>query len=194
MKTLKQLAMGGILLAACGTASAVIIDFDSLASGTTVTNQFAGDGVTFSGTNSPLTDGNFQSSYGPLASGNILRSGGGTPNVIDLDFSIAVDTVAGDIIFRETGFVATLEVFDSLDNLLATITTAPDTGTGDEVTLSLSAAGIASARFSFDVNDSIVGFDNLDFSGPSRVPAPATLALLGLGLVGLGAAGRRKRG
>ena len=165
-------------------AFATIINFDNLAGGTTVTNQYAGLGVTFSGTNSPITSDSFTGSYGSLASDTILLSGGGSPSIINLIFSSVVGYVSADIIFRDTGEVASLQVFNAAMASLGSWTTLADTGPGDEVTLLGTVAGIAFATLTFDATDTVVGIDNLGFTDIS-VPEPSVLVLLAFGLAAL---------
>jgi len=124
--------------------------------------------------------------FPPFATGNVAInndsfaddfSGGFTQTVNS--FSLAVGDDCCDL------DSALLSVFDSAMNLLGT---ASFTDQASGQVLSVAANGIK--YFSVD-QTSLVVFDNLTFDTQS-VPEPASLALVGLGLAGLGALRRRK--
>lgn len=174
---------------AASYSSAVVIDFDDVASGTEITNQYAGLGVTFSGLVNPVTDDTNSAFYGPLASGNVLLADGGDANTgggyIDLFFS-SVGSFSVDLIFLDTGNTATIDVYDSSNLLIDSRVSNVDTGLGDDQRMFVSyleETEIAWARISFITGDQIVGIDNLTLFAP--VPEPSSILLLGLGLLSL---------
>lgn len=99
-------------------------------------------------------------------------------------------SVLGDLFGLGSGTV-TLEVYDVSGVLLGSMT-APDNfplGTGP--VLSVSVAGIHSAKF-FSSN-ATVGFDNFSFNDLTAVPEPATWLMMLLGFAAVGGAMRRQR-
>jgi len=157
------------------SGDAVNIDFEGYADGVAITNQYDPLGVSFSGAEFDNSNTGF---YGPLAMGNIAMT---SVSLIGLDFTAlggTTDAVGADIVFRDNGGIATLTVFDSGGGVLGSVSTAPDTGIGDEVFLGFEAAGIASATFAFDLADTYAGIDHLVFE---PVPAPGAAGVLGAG-------------
>ena len=185
-------AMADLMTRSGFSAAAIDINFDqfpdgsNVASGTPITNQYAEWGVLFSGPSGPEANGDNQTYYVPLASPpNVLIAGGSQIwlNFVDPVSGLAASTsaVGADIIFRDTGDVTTLEVFDAFGVSLGSVTTPPDTGIGDEVFIGFSDPVIHSAIFFFDRGDSVVGIDNLIME---PVPEPGAILILGLGFVG----------
>ncbi len=122
----------------------------------------------------------------------------------ELDFFITFDRAVRDlgldvIDYRvdggpSIGDTATLTVYSDLafTNLLDTVVFTipnPNPVDGNVETLQTSASGIRSAKLVFDKPDVGVAIDNVTF----RIPEPTSLALLGLGLLSVGAAGKRSR-
>jgi len=151
-----------------------IIDFTGLADGTIVTNQFAGLGATF-------TDGNDTvfSSTGFVADGKgIFDNGSATiefssfMNHFGVEFpgAVQIDLFNGAMLVSSNQFGSSGEGF--FGGLLE------NAAVFDRVVLS-------------DFVDLRGFYDNLHF-GRVPVPEPGTLALLALGLAGLGFARRRK--
>jgi hypothetical protein len=170
------------------SASAIDIDFEGFPTHTQITTQYQSLGVVFTTIgSSPQANNDFQAQYGPLASGNILAAGTSLgSNQIELSFvnpvtgdPAATTGVGADIIFRNTGNFATLEVFDASMMSLGSVTTPPDMG-DDEVFLGFGATPIYKAILTFNASDSFVGIDNLIFE---PVPEPATLVLAALAVI-----------
>jgi hypothetical protein len=179
------------------SGAAININFDGFPSHTQISTQYQSQGVVFTTIgSSPETNSDFAGSYGPLASGSILATGQslGT-NRIEMSFVHPVSGlptpttgVGADIIFRDTGTTATLEVFDSNLSSLGSATTLPDGGPTDEVFLGFGTANIYKAVFTFGASDTLAGIDNLVFE-PVPEPSAALLAIL----AACGMAGVRRR-
>lgn len=165
------------------SAAAVDIDFEGFPTHTQISTQYQSQGVVFTTAgSSPQANNDNAASYGPLAAGNILATGSSLgSSTIEMSFidpvsnlPAATSGVGADIIFRDTLSTATLEVFDAAMMSLGSVTTAPDAGPVDEVFLGFGAPGIYKAVFTFAVNDSFAGIDNLIFE---PVPEPTALIL-----------------
>ena len=156
--TLAAPAMAGDLTRDDFSPLAVDVNFDvfpgggAVPNGTLISDQYADVGVTFAGPTFPEANGDFQSSYGPLASPpNVLLVGTniGTDVITvtfvqpgDSDTPAETTAVGADVIFRDTGRVATLEIFDAEGASLGQAVTPPDGGAADEVFIGLAAPGI----------------------------------------------------
>lgn len=199
-KKIVQATAGLFLAISSITASAALInvDPDAFASGTDISNAFAG--VTLSG------PGQANSAVFSLASGlastgsNIFGSGddgnewgNGFNAGMRVDFAALTDFVSIDIIGNDSSDDGRLLAYDAMNTLLATYTTgALGTGQVETALISRGSADIAYVIATGDANESdSISLDNLNYNS-GVIPEPASIALLGLGIAGIGYQ-RRKR-
>ena len=179
-------------------SSETLITFNALGNEVPIANQFAAQGVTFSGPVWSMTNGGdliqFPSNGGGVIASNYRYSNLVVPgSAIDITFSTDVtrvgffqETNAGDdllvTVFRD-GVITGSFAIDNPNGVLADFFGVSD------------LLGIDRILIDAQVNvNRFVGFDDLRFGGtvaPAAVPEPGTLLLLGSGAAGLLA--RRKR-
>lgn len=213
MKTL--VALCSLVAAGSALANPIVLDFEGVGNEAAVLNFYNG------GTDSQGHSGtNYGISFGPNALGLIDSDNGGTGNFanepsastilfflsgsavlnyaagFDTGFSFYYSSMREAVVNVYSGLNATGDLLGSIS--LAALTNQTCTGDPNGDNCAFSAAGVAfagtarSIDFGGTVNS--IGFDNITFGSEQpggAVPEPATLALIGLGLLGTGAARRR---
>jgi hypothetical protein len=207
-------ALAAASLGWAAEAGATDINFDNLAVGTTLANQYAGLGVTFApnafsgaGTSTSgqawatNTDMTIVASTGSdvdplgtpsLVGGNLLRSVNGWFNE-DGDASFAALFSAPVSTFSATfaGVAQPADVKLFAYNGTTLLGTSVSTATG-QFTLSFSAPSITRVVMTPGSFNDWVGVDNIHFIA-AAVPEPGTYALMLAGLTAVGGLARRRR-
>lgn len=215
-KTLVRLAAAASLsaIAAAASASVITLDFEGLRNGEAILDFYNG------GTGSLGSSGvNYGVRFGPNALALIDADAGGggnfanepTPDTIMffLSGSAVLNYAPGfttgfSFWYTTTTFGGTVTVWDDVDatgNIIGTIdlralgSNCQGDPTGSFCNWAIGALAFNGVAKSIDFGGTVnqVGYDNITFgsTNPNVVPAPATLALVGLGLLGLGAVRRR---
>ena len=197
-KVIRLLAGMLALVASSAQAILVTVEPDDFANGTEISNAFPG--ITLSaidGGNNVITTSSVFSQTSALASTGTQVFGhdgifgqtwaNGLVGDLRIDFVQATDFVSIDIIANNGFDPGFLWAYDSAGTLLDSFVTQGDLGSGtvETATISTASADIAYIIASgFGGND--VALDNFSYNSSSAVPEPTVLALLCLGLVGLG--------
>ncbi|SBT05331.1 conserved exported hypothetical protein [Candidatus Accumulibacter aalborgensis] len=207
------LLTAGLVYSAPSLSAIVSLDFEGLANNTPVGNFYSGIGVVFSPATLALIDadaggsGNFANEPSPNTIMFFLDA-----NNAVLDYAAGFQT--GFSFYYTSSTAATVNVYDAVGgaagggNVIASINLAAqftDNCVGDPTGAfcNFTPIGVAfgGTAYSIDFGGTAnqTGYDNITFgadipcSGTSNcIPEPASLALFGLGLAGLGF-GRRKR-
>lgn len=165
------------VFATAAQANVVTINFDNYAKGSLLNTDYAGLGVTFNST-AAVREGDTDGVTSPVNFANGSFNDYKTPlELIFDDFATSISAYN----VRNSAF--TLSVYDVNGVLLAS-----ESATAFAQQVLISGVGnIKMARFT---SPSGYGIDDLSFE--TAVPEPASLALIGLGMLGVAATRRRK--
>ena len=172
------------------SALATVIDFNAVS--TSCVSSYSASGVTFSATDG----GNLAGSSSPNGTLALLGCNSNPYSTIRAQFASTFSgTISVDIgDFDADADLISLTLFNAANTAIGTASLLlPASFTGLE-TLTVSASNVAYAIFGgVGLQGSSVYSDNFTFvAQATTVPEPATLALLGLGLIGLRISQRRR--
>jgi hypothetical protein len=187
-----MLAAGAAFSLAMPAQAATTIDFDGLAAGDVVTNQFAGQGVTFSSEAGSQIDVLAQNLGSSLP--NFICSTSCTSDIF-VDFAAAVSGLTFLSIGADaSGDVGDVRIFNGA-TLLGTVDIMANGTpfTADLVDLSAFAA-ITRIEIVGITDPAGLGFDDFTFNASNgAVPEPGTWAMMLLGFGAVGFAMRRRK-
>ena len=202
MQKLLRAAACAIVLLTVTPVFGVTINFDDLGTGTAVTNQYAGDGIVFATTPGFTAINNTFGGvvFTPSGSNYLAVTGdgkfnfmiGAAPGTVDF-FSFSTLGLLNSFGFYDG---ATIGAYDTNGNLITSTTVNPvgPFQAQNSSLISLAGAGIHEVRFTHINNSSggLFGLDDLTFDDVTGIPEPASMALLSIGLLGLGLAKLRR--
>lgn len=176
------------LLLASQAFAAVSIDFESEATGTSISTQYQAQGVVFSSPGNP-TQPEINTFSGNSTTGHVLADFSVVGGIqLDATFTTPVTDISA-IAYANPSYTVTLRAYDAGNNLIGSASSAG--GSFNQGILSLSGIGqISKVSWSTGSDIAAVGIDNLSFT--PAVPEPQTWAMLGAGLLVMSRAWRRK--
>lgn len=185
------LSLFGALLIVLGVAQSALatittLTFDEFSSGTDITNQYAGVGVTVSGATALLAT---SSPWSANSGANLAYSKTGLMTFV---FNSAITGNVQTVSLYISGDLGSgFEAFDSGGGLLA-LGFSPSPSDNEFFSITSLGNPIASFVAGIGQGGGTYGIDTLTFVSTAAVPEPISLALLGLGLAAMAVTRRRR--
>jgi hypothetical protein len=203
MQRILRAAACGIALFSISPVFAVTLNFDDLGTGTTVTNQYGGNGIVFAAVPGFTVLNNTFGGvvFTPSGSNYLAVTGNGTFNFMIGAAPGAVDFFSFSTLglINSGGFYngAIIDAYDTNGSLITSTTVNPvgPSQFQSSSIVNLIGPGIHEVRFTHINNSSgggLFGLDDLNFGEVTGVPEPSSMALLSSGLVAFGIAIRRR--
>lgn len=169
------------------SGSATVIDFNAIPDTQSITNQYSGQNVTFSGALVGLTNSGDTSLFnGSTIASNWIYNGTGNTGPSWTAVFGSIQNLAGFLVETNSGDDVTIEAFLGASSLGSVNFPNPNGPTVDFVGIG-DLGGFDRITVTTATNaNGFFAMDNFRFEGGSngQVPEPGTLALLGLGLAG----------
>lgn len=169
------------------SGSATVIDFNAIPDTQSITNQYAGQNVTFSGALVGLTNSGDTSLFnGSTIASNWIYNGMGNTGPSWTAVFGSIQNLAGFLVETNTGDDVTIEAFLGASSLGSVNFPNPNGVTVDFIGIGDLGGFDRITVTTANNSNGFFAMDDFRFEGGSngQVPEPGTLALLGLGLAG----------
>ncbi len=168
---------------------ATVVDFETVAIGNYASLSQGSPSVTFTASTQIEIDSDYAGNYNTRGLRHITNHG---DDPFAFTFTFGAPTSAFALLFGASDVNWTLSAYGA-SGLIESLTMTPTYGSNSGNYFGIAAAGITYATLVATSSYDYIFIDNFTYqAGSASVPAPGALALLGLGLVALGAARRRK--